>query len=176
MGYGWGMIARETIQEAPRWTSPERTRLNGCPTGLHLVTTHDIRDLDEAVGSGRLPVDLERKLCRLAGGGLVNRYVEQTSRLIFSLLLAYREGLFEEMSHADYSRILRVLAYVRKDEDAIPDYKTDGFKDDAQEIRGLEIDLGPVIRSFKSWRLRHQVPGIWLRAGAQPDKPRDAAC
>ncbi|HEY5908986.1 MAG TPA: hypothetical protein VJA21_00125 [Verrucomicrobiae bacterium] len=171
------MLTRDTILVRERWQcfSLERRPSTARPNGLYLVTEHEIQALEAALEEGRMPVDFERKLCRLGGGGLIERYVAQNCRLIFSLLLAARQGLCDSLSDAVRDRLLRVLAYVRKDEDAIPDYRVDGFKDDAQEIRSLEADLGPVLQEYKRWRLRHQVPGIWLRADAQPSKPREAA-
>lgn len=124
---------------------------------------------------GALPLDFESKLCRLRGGNLTERFVEQTSRLIFELLLAHEQGLFREITSADRARLLQVLAYIRKDEDAVPDYQRDGYKDDAQEIRAVEAHLQQLLKKFKTWRLRHQVPALWLRAGAQLASPREAA-
>ena len=57
------------------------------------------------------------------------------------------------------------VACVRKDDDAIPDYRPDGFVDDLQEVRAIARDLDSVLQNFKSWRLRHQVPAMW-----QPDQ------
>jgi hypothetical protein len=77
------------------------------------------------------------------------------------LLLAALESAFSEATSANRERLLRVLAYVRKDDDAIPDYRTDGFTDDQQEVRAATTELGPLLHAFKVWRLRHQVPGMW---------------
>ena len=63
-------------------------------------------------------------------------------------------------SPAERERLLRVLAYVRKDEDAIPDYTPEGFKDDQREMRAARVELSGMIQAFKAWPLRHQVPGI----------------
>ena len=156
--------------------SSERAVNVARPSALYVVTSHDTQDLEKALERGALPVDFERKLCRLGGGNLTERYVEQNSRLVFQLLLANQQGLFRELSSASRARLLRLLAYIRKDEDLVPDYQRDGFKDDAQEIRAAEADLQPEWKAFKGWRLRHQVPALWLRAGAQLAKPRDAAC
>ena len=128
---------------------------------LYLITTHDVQGLRSALAQGRLPADLEAKLARLAGGSLSDRYVEQNSRLFFALLLAALEGSFIEATPSDRERLLRVLAYVRKDDDAIPDYLPSGFMDDQQEVRMTAMELGPLLHAFKAWRLRHQVPGMW---------------
>ena len=54
------------------------------------------------------------------------------------------------------------VAYVRKDDDAIPDYRPKGFADDPQEVRVVTTQLSPLLQAFKAWRLRHQVPGMWF--------------
>ena len=130
---------------------------------LHLVTTYDVQELRNALAQGRLPVDFEAKLAKLANGSLNDRYVEQNSRLFFALLLAALASGFTEATPSDRERLLRVLAYVRKDDDAIPDYLPGGFIDDQQQVRAAAMELRPVLQHFKSWRLRHQVPAMWQR-------------
>ena len=131
------------------------------PGLLYLVTAHDVQGLRSALAQGRLPADLEAKLARLAGGSLIERYVEQNCRLIVALLLAAQENSFTQATPADRERLLRVLAYVRKDDDAIPDYRPGGYFDDQQEVRAAATELNPVLLDFKVWRLRNQVPGMW---------------
>jgi hypothetical protein len=132
------------------------------PGLLYLVTAHDVQGLRSALARGRCPADLEAKLARLSGGSLSERYVEQNCRLIVALLLAAQQNSFTQATPADRERLLRVLAYVRKDDDAIPDYRPDGFADDQQEMRSAATELNPLLLDFKVWRLRHQVPGMWL--------------
>lgn len=115
----------------------------------------------DALMDGRPPRDLELKLSQLACGGLLHRFVEQNCRLIIALLVAAYSGSFREANRASLERLLRVLAYVRKDADAIPDCRPDGFSDDQQEIRALLNEMGDMLQSFKQWRLRHQVPEMW---------------
>jgi hypothetical protein len=131
------------------------------PGFLNLVTPQELQELREALMDGRPPRDLELKLNRLAAGGLLHRFVEQNSRLIISLLVAAYGGEFREANRASLERLLRVLAYVRKDDDATPDSRPDGFVDDQQEIRAMLNEMGDLIQSFKTWRLRHQVPEMW---------------
>src|SRR5664280_2729313 len=100
------------------------------PGHLYLVTPHDLQDLRSALAQGRCPPDLDAKLARLAACSLSERYIEQNSRLFIALLLAASENSFTKTTPADRERLLRVLAYVRKDDDAIPDYSPDGFSDD----------------------------------------------
>ena len=131
------------------------------PGLLYLVTAHDVQGLRSALAQGRLPADLETKFARLAGGSLSERYVEQNCRLIVALLLAAQQNSFTQATPADRERLLRVLAYVHKDDDAIPDYKPGGFFDDQQEVRAAAMELKPLLLDFKVWRLRHQVPEMW---------------
>ena len=128
---------------------------------LHLVTPHDLQAMRTALAKGGLPPDFEAKLARLHEGDLIHRYVEQNSRLFFALLLAALESLFTGSTSAQRERLLRVLAYVRKDDDAIPDYRPGGFLDDQQEVRAAAMELAPLLNAFKVWRLRYQVPAMW---------------
>jgi hypothetical protein len=131
------------------------------PGPLYLVTAHDVQGMRSALALGKLPPDFETKLAKLGEGSLSDRYVEQNSRLFFTLLLAALESSFTEATPAERERLLRVLAYVRKDDDAIPDYQPRGFIDDQDQVRTAAMELGPLLHAFKIWRLRHQVPGLW---------------
>lgn len=128
---------------------------------LSLVTAHDVQGLRSALAQGRLPPDFELKLARLAEGSLGEHYIEQNSRLFFALLQAALGSGFTQATPADRERLLQVLAYVRKDDDAIPDYRPGGFTDDQQEVRAATVELSPLLHAFKVWRLRHQVPTLW---------------
>ena len=132
------------------------------PSFLYLVSEHELRALRGTLTRGTLPLDFEAKLIRLAESDLTQRFVAQNCRLFTALLLAAGDGSFKEASHADCERLLHVLAYVRKDDDAIADYKPGGFIDDQQEVRAATQELQLLLRSFKAWRLRHQVPRMWL--------------
>ena len=131
------------------------------PSHLHLVTVHDLQDLGDSLARGHVPADLEAKLIKLATGDLVLRSIEKNCRTIIALILASHEGSFRVASREERERLLRVLAYVRKDDDAISDYRSDGFVDDQQELREVTSALNPMLQEFKAWRLRHQVPGMW---------------
>ena len=120
-----------------------------------------MESLKEALRRGDLPVDFRWKLQRLAGGGLNHRFIEQNCRTITALLLAVEEGRFRDVSQAECERLLRLLAYVRKEDDAMPDYLPEGFSDDQHEVRAVTSELGNLLQTFKAWRLRHQVPGMW---------------
>jgi hypothetical protein len=131
------------------------------PGFLNLVTPQELEELRDSLMDGRPPRDLELKLTRLASGSLLHRFVEQNSRLIIALLVAAYGGLFREANRASLERLLRVLAYVRKEDDANPDQRPDGYVDDQQEIRAMLSEMGDLLQSFKTWRLRHQVPEMW---------------
>ena len=135
--------------------------MTAVPGFLHLVTPHELQQLRDALLKGRPPRDLEFKLARLAGGSLLHRFVEQNSRLIIALLVAAYDGSFSEASRPRLERLLRVLAYVRKEDDANPDYRPDGLVDDQQELRAVLNEMGDLLQSFKIWRLRNQVPEMW---------------
>ncbi len=132
------------------------------PSALAMVSDHELQTLRTMLAHGALPTDFETKLIRLAEGDLTHRFIQQNCRVFVALLLAAWDGAFKA-SQADCERLLRVLAYVRKDDDAIADYKPGGFVDDQQEVRAAIQDLYPLLASFKSWRLRHQVPQMWVQ-------------
>src|SRR5438445_211580 len=96
------------------------------PEFLHIVTPGEIENLRHAITRRALPSDFEAKLDRLAGGDLTHRFVERTCRLFAALVLAAQDDRFAAASNADCERLLRVLAYVRKDDDVVADYKPSG--------------------------------------------------
>jgi hypothetical protein len=138
------------------------------PGLLGLVTVHELEALRLALGRGELPPDLEAKLTRLTEGDLTHRFVARNCRLFVELLLAVQAGSFRDASQPESERLLRVLAYVRKDDDGIPDYKPGGFLDDQAEVRAALLEFQDRLKSFKAWRLRQQVPGLWLANQARP--------
>ncbi len=155
--HGSGTIDHCGADHARLGVQPPLVR-SGLP---YLVTPNDVHEMRSALIKGRLPADFETKLTRLGEGSLVERYVEHNSRLFFALLLAGVESSFIEASASDRERLLRVLAYVREEDDAIPDYLPGGFIDDQQEVRAAALELAPLLQEFRAWRLRHQVPGMW---------------
>jgi hypothetical protein len=131
------------------------------PSPLHLVTAFEMEELRHALTRGEVPPDLEAKLNRLATGDLTQRSVARNCRCFVALLLAAHDHWFREATERDCERLLRVLAYVRKDDDAIPDYQPQGYSDDQEEVRTVAAELASLLQSFKAWRLRNQVPGMW---------------
>jgi len=146
--------------EVGRVHSSDRTLVSR-PALSQWITPHELEGLRGALARGGLPADLLGKLKRLKGGDLSHHFIEQNCRLFAALLVATEESSFRQGSPAERERLLRVLAYVRKDDDAIPDYQTEGFADDQQEIRSAAAELSALIQAFKAWRLRYQVPAIW---------------
>ena len=131
------------------------------PNRLHLVSAHELQDLRQWLKRGALPPDFELKVHSLSRGDLAHRSLAQNCRTIVELLRAVYVGAYKGASPANCDRLLRGLAYVRKNDDAIPDYRPDGFKDDLEEMRLLTNDLNSLLQEFKAWRLRHQVPAMW---------------
>jgi len=151
----------ETVKLASRpIRTPVRT-LTMRPALLHWVTPNELEALRETLAGGGLPSDLLAKLERMAGGDLSHRFIEQNCRLFAALLMASEAGTFPDASPAQRERLLRVLAYVRNNEDAIPDYWADGLTDDQLEVLAAIVEMGGLIQTFKAWRLRHQVPRMW---------------
>ena len=151
---------------AGRLQSPGLT-LASRPALLHLITAHELEALRGALARGHLPSDFLEKLRILGSGELSHRFIEQNCRLFAALLLATEEGAFREAGPAERERLVRVLAYVRKEDDAIPDYTPEGFADDQQEVRAVLVELGGLLQAFKEWRLRHQVPAMWFDQGVR---------
>jgi len=149
-----------------------RTPLRLGPTNaLHLVGPEELESLRTALVAGRVPLDLQTKIEALAVKDYLHRFIERHSLLFVSLLLAAQAGEFHRGTPADLERLLRVLAYVRKDDDAIPDQRPGGFADDHQEVRAASLELQSLLDEFKSWRLGHQVPRMWLATQRRPWGP-----
>jgi hypothetical protein len=144
---------------AGRVHSPART-LASRPALLQWIS-HELEPLRDALARGGLPPDLLGKLKRLKDGDLSHHFIEQNCRLFAALLVAAEDGSFRDGSPAERERLLRVLAYVRKDDDAILDYKPDGLTADEREIPAAIVALDGLIQRFKARRLRHQVPIMW---------------
>ena len=146
------------------------------PSSLYLVTPQELEELRLALARGHVPLDFQAKLNSLAGSDLTRAMVEQNCRLFIALLMAAHSGMFGPANPQACDRLLRVLAYVRKDDDAIPDYKPNGFADDLREVRAAAAEFSHLLHTFKDWRLCHQVPTMWnAKAGATEDWAAQAA-
>jgi len=149
-----------------------RTSAGQASGALHMVSEHDLNHLETALNRGNVPTDFEGKLGNLATQSLLHRSVERNCRLFIALLQAAHEGSFKGLTEPAKQRLLGVLAYVRKDDDEIPDYKPNGFADDQREVHAAAADLGSLLNVFKSWRLCHQVPGLWNKVA--PTSPQNS--
>jgi hypothetical protein len=129
---------------------------------LRLVSDQELQDLGRKLARGQIPADLEAKLVTLSRGDLAQRSIEQNCRIIIALLQSVGDGSFKLATSEQCQRLLLVLAYVRKDDDAIPDYRSNGFTDDQQELRAVSREYDSLLQTFKRWRLQHQVPAMWL--------------
>src|SRR3954462_12829220 len=105
-------------QQMTRHAAVRPTQTPVRPDFLHLVTAGELEGLKQAIVRRSLPMDFEAKLTRLAHGDLTHRFVERNCRLFAALLLAVQHDIFGA-SKADCERLLRVLAYARKDDDSI---------------------------------------------------------
>src|SRR2546426_127203 len=123
-----------------RLHSPARTLVSR-PTRLQWITPHEVESLRDALSRGCLPPDFLGKLSKLSKDDLSDHFIEQNCRLFAALLVAAEDGSFREGSRAEHERLLSVLAHVRKDDDAIPDYQPDGFTDDRREMRAATVEL-----------------------------------
>jgi hypothetical protein len=127
----------------------------------HWLTPNEVSELAGELAKGRVPADLEYKLERLRKGGLGWQFLEKQCRVIIGLIQASLEGSFRTPARAELESLLWVLAYVRKDEDAIPDYHAGGYVDDQEEMRRVTNAIEPLLQEFKAWRLQHKVPALW---------------
>ena len=153
------MVARARIGANRSQSPPPVLALR--PALNQWITPLELESLGAALARGCPPPDLLGKLRALAAGSLSHRFIEQHCRLFIGLLLAAEHGSFRECAPAERERLLRVLAYVRKDRDATPDDQTDGFTDDQREVYAASVDLAGLLQAFKVWRLRFQVPVMW---------------
>ena len=128
---------------------------------LHLVTGEEMSALREALARGHVPADFQAKLNRLSQGELLHRAIARHCRSFIALLQAAHDGSYTQASPTVCERLLRVLAYVRKDDDSIPDYQPGGFVDDQVEVRKADNEYRSLLEQFKAWRLRNQVPALW---------------
>jgi hypothetical protein len=151
----------------------DRTGYHHCVDGpaiatfVPFVTPAEIRTLAEYLDERAVPADLEFKLRVLAQGGVLEQIIEKQCRRFISLLLAEQAGLFNEASPHQKELLLALLAYVRRDDDEIPDDLPRGYVDDHLQIRAALPELGHLLEQFNLWRLRTQVPVIWRLAVAE---------
>lgn len=141
------------------------------PAALNLVTPHELDTLRQALRSGTLPLDLCAKLDRLRADDPQEQHLKQRSALLIGLLTAVEAHEFCLVTPEDRERLLRKLAYVRKDDDAIPDSWPGGFADDWDLMRQVCGELKPVLDAYKGWHLVRRVPLLWQAARAAAPRP-----
>jgi hypothetical protein len=133
---------------AGRVHSPART-LASRPALLQWTTPQELEPLRAAPAQGSLPPDFLGKLKRITDGDLTHHFIEQNWRLFGAPLVAAEDSSFREGRPAKCERLLLVLAYVRKEDDAIPDYKPEGFTDDEREMRSATVALDGLIQGLQ---------------------------
>jgi len=151
--------------QAKSGDQPAGPTLASHPALLRWITPLELEALREPLVRGHLPPDFLGKLQWLTAGSLSHRCIAQQRHLFVALLLSAEHGSFREISRAERERLLRVLAYVHKNNDAIPDHQAGGFADDQQEVRAASVELADLLQAFKVWRLRFQVPAMWHEPG-----------
>lgn len=129
-------------------------------TGARRISQDEKQAMLGAVTGLALPWDFEQKLARLAKGDLRDSAIEHSCRLYFSLLRAAAVDGFT-LKPESIDHLATVLAYVRKEDDLIPDWLPGGFSDDYLEVRAANAAMAGLLQDYKIWRLRHQVPGLW---------------
>jgi len=126
-----------------------------------MVTGAEMSNLCEALHSGQLPPDLRSKINRLRADDLRECYLKQQSLLLASFLMSPGAIEFCRLRPQDCQRLLRMLAYVRKDEDAIPDTWPDGMLDDYELMRMICTEMREILDAYKQWHLSRRVPLLW---------------
>ena len=130
-------------------------------TALEMVTEAEMQALCDALHQDRVPPDLRAKLDRLRADDPRESYLKQQGWLLASLLMSPAAQGFCRVHTRVCERLLRMLAYVRKDEDAIPDTWPGGMMDDHDLMRLTCTELRKVLDTFKAWHLSRRVPLLW---------------
>jgi len=141
----------------PTWSLIPRVM----PEALNLVTDREMEALCNAMRLGRVPLDLKAKLGRLRTDDPREFYLKRQSELLIALLMAPGAADFCHVHPDDWQRLLRMLAYVRKDDDAIQDTCPGGFVDDHDLMRMTCTELCSELETFKAWHLSHRVSLLW---------------
>jgi hypothetical protein len=135
-------------------------------SALEMVTRTEMKALSDALQREHVPADLRAKLDRLSANDPREHYLKQQSLLLASLLMSPAARSFCALHQRDCERLLRMLAYVRKDDDAIPDVWPDGMVDDHDLMRFTCTELREALNSFKGWHLSRRVPLLWREGAA----------
>ena len=128
---------------------------------LEMVTAEEMEALCDALHQDHLPPDLRAKMDRLRTNDPKEFYLKQQSLLLASLLMSSAALGFCSLRPQVCRRLLRMLAYVRKDDDAIPDTWPGGMADDHDLMRLTCTELREALETFKAWHLSQRVPLLW---------------
>jgi hypothetical protein len=135
------------------------------PEALNMVTAWELEALCHALRERRIPADLKAKVAGFRVDDPKEFYLKRQSELLLAFLLAPEASQYCRLRPDDCQRLLRVLAYVRKDDDAIPDTRPGGFVDDHDLMRMTCTELGQVLDAFKAWHLSRRVAHLWGASG-----------
>jgi len=139
-------------------------------SALNMVTESEMHTLCDTLQQDRIPVDLRAKLDRLRTDDPRELYLKNQSLLLSSLLRSPAAREFCLARPDDCQRLLRMLAYVRKDDDAIPDTWPGGMVDDHDLMRLTCTELRQVLDTFKAWHLSRRVPLLWHTRPPSPTR------
>jgi len=128
---------------------------------LDMVTKAEMENLCDSLHQGHVPSDLQAKLERLRTDDPKEFYLKQQSLLLMSLLMSPAAQSYCTLRPNVCERLLRMVAYVRKDDDAIPDTWADGMADDHDLMRMTCTELRAALDTFKAWHLSRRVPLMW---------------
>lgn len=126
-----------------------------------MVTQAEMETLCDSLHQDHVPADLQAKLDRLRTNDPKELYLKQQSLLLASLLMSPAAQGFCTLRPGVCERLLRMLAYVRKDDDAIPDTWPGGMADDHDLMRLICTELRDALETFKAWHLSRRVPLMW---------------
>jgi len=128
---------------------------------LEMVTKAEMESLCDSLHQDHVPADLRAKLDRLRTDDPKELYLKQQSLLLASLLMSPAARDFCSLRPNVCQRLLRMLAYVRKDDDAIPDTWPGGMADDHDLMRMTCTEYREALETFKAWHLSRRVPLMW---------------
>jgi len=131
------------------------------PGALDLVTAREMETLCRDLAQGRIPLDLQAKVSVLRVDDPMEFFLKRQSELLLAFLMAPEASQYCRIRPDDCRRLLRMLAYVRKDDDAIPDTCPGGFVDDHDLMRMTCRELDQVLDAFKAWHLSRRVALLW---------------
>ncbi len=128
---------------------------------LNLVTRSEMEALGDTLRRGDVPADLAAKLDRLRTDDPRELFLKQQSRILEWLLQSLAAWENCRLRPREAERLLRMLAYVRKEDDAIPDTWPGGMADDYDLMRITCTEFRELLDRFKAWHLSRRVPALW---------------